>query len=206
MKTVIYDWKNTIPKDQLNNVVEVLNKGGVVIFPTDTVYGIGCNCFNDEAIDKLFEFKQRDYHKPINVLASSVKQIEDIAYIKSEKERKLIEDYMPGALTVILDKKDNISDLLTSNLKTVGVRIPNNKIALEILENCKYPLATTSVNISGKDAGIQLDDFLKDFSGKVDIIIDGNVSFLKQASTIVRVENDEINVLREGTVIIDKDF
>ena len=206
METIIYDWKEEIKEEELKHVKEVIDAGGVIIFPTDTVYGIGCNCFNEEAIDKLFEFKQRDYQKPINVLAGSIAQIESIAYIKSEKERKLIEDFMPGALTVILDKKDNISNLLTSNLKTVGVRIPNNKIALEIISKCNYPLATTSVNISGEEAGIKLTDFVANFSGKVDIIIDGNISLLKQASTIVRVDDDKVNVLREGTVIIDKDF
>ena len=206
MKTIIYDWKEEIKKEELDHVKEVLDKGGVVIFPTDTVYGIGCNCFNEEAIDKLFEFKQRDYMKPINVLTSSKEQIEKIAIIQNETEDKIIKEYTPGALTIILKKKETVPDLLTSQLNTVGVRIPNNKIALQILKIVEYPLATTSVNLSGEKAGIQLSDFADQFQGKVDIIIDGGVSDIQLASTIVKVENNEIKILREGTVKIKNTF
>lgn len=206
MKTIIYDWKEEIKKEELDHVKEVLDKGGVVIFPTDTVYGIGCNCFNEEAIDKLFEFKQRDYKKPINVLTSSKEQIEKIAIIQNETEDKIIKEYTPGALTIILKKKETVPDLLTSQLNTVGVRIPNNKIALQILKIVENPLATTSVNLSGEKAGIQLSDFVDQFQGKVDIIIDGGISDIQLASTIVKVENNEIKILREGTVKIKNTF
>ena len=110
---------------------------------------------------------------------------------------------MPGALTIILNKKNNVSNVLTSNLDTVGVRIPNNEIALRILGKLDYPLATTSANISGMEAAVKIDDIIQVFNNKVDIIVDGGITDLKKSSTIVKIENNEIKVLREGTIKID---
>ena len=121
----------------------------------------------------------------------------------NEKEKFLIDKYMPGALTIILDKNEKVSDILTAGLDTIGVRIPKNNISLRILENVSYPLATTSANISGDSAGIKISDFLKEFDGVVDAIIDGGETDLKVASTIVRVESDnKLKIIREGTLKI----
>lgn len=201
MKTLIYDWKEKINEGELENVIKVIEDGGVVIFPTDTVYGIAANSLDEEAIKKLFDLKERNDNKPICVLTSSVDKIKKIAYVRDE-EQKIIDQYMPGALTIILDKKDNVSDVLTSNLKTVGVRIPNNEIALRILEKLEYPLATTSANISGKDAAVKKEDLITEFDGRVDIIIDGGITDLKVSSTIVKLDNNEIKILRQGTIKI----
>ena len=201
MKTLIYDWKEKINEDELENVIKVIEDGGVVIFPTDTVYGISANSLDEETIKKLFDLKERNDNKPICVLTSSVDKIKKIAYVRDE-EQKIIDQYMPGALTIILDKKDNVSDVLTSNLKTVGVRIPNNEIALRILEKLEYPLATTSANISGKDAAVKKEDLITEFDGRVDIIIDGGITDLKVSSTIVKLDNNEIKILRQGTIKI----
>ena len=107
---------------------------------------------------------------------------------------------MPGALTIIFDKNEKVPDELTSGLKTIGVRIPNHEIALKILEKIDFPLATTSANLSGEEAGISFDDVISTFNGKVDVIIDGGVSPIQIASTIVRVEDDTINILRNGSI------
>lgn len=201
MKTTIYDWKNKIDENELKNAIDVINNGGIVIFPTDTVYGIASNIDDEKAISKLFELKERNDNKPICVLTSSVNKIEKVAYIKN-KELELITKYMPGALTIILDKKEDISNRLTSNLQTIGVRIPNNEIALNILKNIEKPLATTSANLSGNQPATKIEELVDEFNGKVDIIIDGGITDLKQSSTIIKVENNEIKVLREGTIKI----
>lgn len=201
MKTTIYDWKNKIDENELKNTINVINNGGIVIFPTDTVYGIASNIDDEKAISNLFELKGRNDNKPICVLTSSVNKIEKVAYIKN-KELELITKYMPGALTIILDKKEDISNRLTSNLQTIGVRIPNNEIALNILKYIEKPLATTSANLSGNQPATKLEELVDEFNGKVDIIIDGGITDLKQSSTIIKVENNEIKVLREGTVKI----
>ena len=203
MKTFIFDWKENIPQEELEQVKHIIENDGLVIFPTDTVYGLGCNCFSDQAIEKIFEVKQRAKNKPINVLTDSVSKMSMLASHVGEIEKELVEKYMPGALTIIFDKKEGISDLLTSGLDTVGIRIPNNEIALKILKEVDYPLATTSANVSGEEAGISFDDVVDYFDGKVDVIIDGGVSPIQIASTIVRVENDNIHVLRQGSIKID---
>lgn len=203
MKTLIYNWKNSIKEEELENVINVIDNGGIVIFPTDTVYGVAANSLNEEAIKKLFEIKGRNDNKPICVLTSSVDKINKVAYVK-EEEQKIVDKYMPGALTIILDKKEEVSDTLTSNLKTIGVRIPNNEIALKILDKLDYPLATTSANISGSQAAVKIEELIDVFDSKVDIIIDGGVTDLKVSSTIVKLEDHEIKILREGSIkIID---
>ena len=147
--------------------------------------------------------KKRPENKPINVLSNNLDKIKLVSRNINEKEKFLIDKYMPGALTIILDKNEKVSDILTAGLDTIGVRIPKNNISLRILENVSYPLATTSANISGDSAGIKISDFLKEFDGVVDAIIDGGETDLKVASTIVRVESDnKLKIIREGTLKI----
>lgn len=203
MKTKYFDWKNNVDESELNKIKEILDNDGVIIFPTDTVYGIACNCFSEKAIKKIFDIKKRPENKPINVLSNNLDKIKLVSRNINEKEEFLINKYMPGALTIILDKNEKVSDILTAGLDTIGVRIPKNNISLRILENVSYPLATTSANISGDSAGIKTSDFLKEFDGVVDAIIDGGETDLKVASTIVRVESDnKLKIIREGTLKI----
>lgn len=205
MKTKYFDWKNNVDESELNKIKEILDNDGVIIFPTDTVYGIACNCFSEKAIKKIFDIKKRPENKPINVLSNNLDKIKLVSKNINEKEKFLIDKYMPGALTIILDKNEKVSDILTAGLDTIGVRIPKNNISLRILENVSYPLATTSANISGDSAGIKITDFLKEFDGVVDAIIDGGETDLKVASTIVRVESDnKLKIIREGTLKIKK--
>ena len=205
MKTKYFDWKNNVDESELNKIKEILDNDGVIIFPTDTVYGIACNCFSEKAIKKIFDIKKRPENKPINVLSNNLDKIKLVSKNINEKEKFLIDKYMPGALTIILDKNEKVPDILTAGLDTIGVRIPKNNISLRILENVSYPLATTSANISGDSAGIKITDFLKEFDGVVDAIIDGGETDLKVASTIVRVESDnKLKIIREGTLKIKK--
>ena len=199
--TLLLNWEDEIDEEELQKVIKVLNNDGVIIFPTDTVYGLACNAFSDRAINKIFDMKKRARYKPICVLTDSVDKINKVA-TTTKLEEKLIDKYMPGALTIILNKKDKVSDLLTAGLDTIGVRIPDNNIALKILENFPYPLATTSANESGEEAGVDINDFITYFDGKVDVIIDGGKTKLQKASTIIKVEDDDIKVIREGSTKI----
>ena len=186
----------------INEIVDVLNNNGLIIFPTDTVYGIACNAFSDKALIKLFNAKKRSFDKPINVLTNSIDKINLVVDSINDIERELINKYLPGDLTIILNKKKGISNILTANKNTIGVRIPNNEVALKILSNYPYPLAVTSANISGFNVGTKLDDLIDIFKDKVDVIIDGGI--LKSIpSTIVRIENNNINILRQGNLKIE---
>lgn len=200
----LFNWEDEIPDDEIQEVKKVLDDGGIIIMPTDTVYGIACNCFNERAVEKIFEIKNRARYKPINVLTDSVEKINKVVKSINKKEQELIDKYMPGSLTIIFDKKDDIPKLLTAGLDTIGVRIPNDARALSILKSVDYPLATTSANISGKPDGVKIDDFVREFDGKVDIIVDGGTTELQHVSTIVQVDsNGDINVIREGTITIE---
>ena len=199
----LFNCEEDITEEELYEIVRTIENDGIVIFPTDTVYGLACNCFSERAINKLFEIKHRARYKPINVLTNSVEKMLQVVDKITFKEKELMKRYMPGALTIIFNKNNSVPDILTSGLDTIGVRIPNNKIALKILERVPYPLAVTSANISGEKDGTEINDFITTFDGKVDIIIDGGKTKLQRPSTIVRVENDTINVIREGDIKID---
>ena len=196
---IIYELDN----DSLKEINQVLKKDGIIIFPTDTVYGIACDCYSEEGIEKIFSIKRRNLNKPINVLTDSLSKIKMVSKDITAREEQLIKKYMPGDLTIILNKKEDVPDILTANQKTIGVRIPNSTIALKILSNYPHPLATTSVNKSGELAGIEVKDFLNEFKGKVDLIIDGGKCPIGVASTIVKVEKNEINILREGNLKVE---
>ena len=196
----IYNYVNDLV---LKEIVNVLDKDGLIIFPTDTVYGIACNAFSDKALHNLFKAKNRSYDKPINVLVDSISKLNLVVDNINTLEKELINKYFPGNLTIIFNKKDNVSDILTANKKTIGVRIPDNEIALKILSSYPHPLAVTSANISGSNTSTQIKELIDDFKDKVDIIIDGG-KLNNIPSTIVRVDNNKIIVLREGSLKIDK--
>lgn len=191
--------KNNLNKN-LKLIANKLRAGGVGIFPTDTVYGIGCNALDEISINNLFQLKDRDYSKPINILVSNVEMLKDLVENISDEEQKLIDKFWPGALTIIFNKQHTVSNLLTANLNTVGIRMPNNKIALDLLNLTGIALATTSANISGKNAGIKVSDFYNNFNNKVDFIIDNGTSNIKKASTIVQIVNGSPIILREGSI------
>lgn len=195
----IFDWTNNIKNEELDEAVNALNNDKIVVFPTETVYGIGGNALKVEVINKLFQAKKRNYGKPISLLVGSIDKIKNIAYI-DKNEEKIIKAFMPGELTLVLKKKACINDLVTAGKNTVGVRIPNHNIALTILNKVDYPLATSSANISGENNIADFDEIVSDLKDYVDIFIKGNISDDLKASTVVELNNDIVNILREGKI------
>ena len=175
--------------------------GKVVCFITDTVYGVGAKVNDIKAIKKIYELKERDYSKPLAILTPNT----DLGnYVKnvSCKAKELMDKYWPGALTIIYEKKDTICDLVTSNKNTVGFRMPNSKVALKILNHFGI-MATTSVNISGSAPLNNLDEIIKYFGKKIDYIVIDKEEQSKVSSTVVSCINDEIKVLRQGSIVIE---
>lgn len=179
--------------------VEILKNGGIGVFPTDTVYGIGTDGLNAEAVRKIYDVKHRPFSWPINLLVNSIEMIERIAYV-NDIERQIIEEYMPGAVTLILKKKEMVPDILTSNLDTVGVRIPDCEDVLKIIDGLDNPLAASSANISDFEPAVNFEEAKKYFENNVDFIIDGGNSKIGIASTIVKVDGTRVEVLREGSI------
>lgn len=195
----VFDWTKEIKEDELRIVTKALDEDKLIVFPTETVYGIAGNALNVEVIDKLFQAKKRDYSKPFSLMLSDINKIKDIAYVSADEE-KIINKFMPGPITLILKKKNCISDLATASRDTVGVRIPDHFIALSILKSIDYPLATSSANISGRSNNSDITDIINDLANYVDIFIKGNISSNLLASTVVEIKNNEINILRSGII------
>lgn len=195
----IFDWTNNIKNEELDEAVNALNNDKIVVFPTETVYGIGGNALKVEVINKLFQAKKRNYGKPISLLVGSIDKIKNIAYV-DKNEEKIIKAFMPGELTLVLKKKACVNDLVTAGKNTVGVRIPNHNIALCILNKVDFPLATSSANISGENNIADFEEIVSDLKDYVDIFIKGNISDDLKASTVVELNNDIVNILREGKI------
>lgn len=167
----------------------------VIIFPTDTVYGIGCPIFDVEGIDKIYEIKKRSKDKPLACLFSNIEQMEDICYLDSNAI-KLINKYLPGPLTIIVKAKDKLVEKI--GYKTLGIRIPNNKIALSILD--KYgPMLTTSVNDSGEEPINEYKKIKEKYNDLVDEIYDNNEELSKVSSTVISLV-DGFKILRNGEI------
>ena len=192
--------ENKLDYEELKIPAKIIKEGGIVIFPTETVYGIGTNGLNKEAIKKLYEVKQRPLNKPISLLVSNIEMVNQVAKNISKLEYKIMQNFFPGPLTIILEKKDIVPDILTANTNTVGIRMPSGEIARKLIEYAGVPIATPSANISGKPSGTNIKDIQKDFEGKVDYFIDNGESKLGIPSTIVRVINNEVHILRQGSI------
>ena len=174
--------------------------GRVIIFPTDTVYGIGTQIFDIEGIKRIYEIKKRPLDKPLACLCANIQQIEDIAVL-NDIARKLINVFLPGALTLILEAKEEVKNQI--GYKTIGVRIPNSKIALNILEE-NGPMLTTSVNDSGEKPLNHYDEIYDKYNGIVDKIYDNDAKILEIPSTVLLINGDELKVLREGSIKIEE--
>ena len=177
--------------------VEIIENGGVIIFPTDTVYGIGCNPYDANAVKKIYEIKSREKIKSLPVLASSIQIVKQISII-DEFTEKIIKKYWPGPLTLILKLKDkNLKKSLNLEDK-IAVRIPNSLCTLKLLNKCNL-LVGTSANVSGDSSFTDPQECMKNVK-KYDVFVDGGTITSKGESTIIEIENEKIHVIREGAL------
>ena len=197
-----------LSETEINKVKVSLNKeDGVIAFPTDTVWGLGCLIENNKAINKIYSIKGRTKNKPLILLGSKIDYL--VPYLKEipSTAQKIIDECFPGAVTIVLKKSDITPLSITSGFYTVGIRIPDCPILLELLNKAvdNHVLATTSANLSGSKAAIFKTDVEKDLGDKIDYILD-DYEFLPkgQESTVISIdENNNVEILRQGAVIID---
>jgi tRNA threonylcarbamoyl adenosine modification protein (Sua5/YciO/YrdC/YwlC family) len=181
-----------IPEEQyLQEAAGILAKGGLVIMPTETVYGIGANMLNKETIDRLYEIKERTEDKPFSLHIEKKERVEDFALDIPISAYKLMDRFWPGPLTLILNSKDN---------NTIGIRMPDNEIALRIITLSGVPVVCPSANISGKPAPKNFAEAIGDLNGKVDFAIDAGSTELGVESTIVDLTVKPLMLLREGAI------
>jgi len=180
------------------NNIDITNK--VIVFPTDTVYGIGCKIDDLDAIKKIYEIKERDYSKPLAILCPN-DNIADYVINVSDKAKELMMKYWPGALTIIYHKSEKINDLVTTDLKTVGFRMPNSKIALAVLNKFGI-MATTSINKSGMPPLNDIESIEKEFGDMIDYIVIDKEKISGTSSTVVDATGEDLKVLRQGSIVI----
>ncbi len=197
MTKIIYYKNKTKYLDLIKN--NLLNNN-LVIFPTETVYGIGANALSKEAVNKIFKAKGRQTDNPLIVHISNFDMLKNITTDINEIEQKLIDAFMPGPFTLILKKTNKIPTNVSANLDTVGIRFPDNEIARKIIEYTNIPIAAPSANISSKPSGTNIKDIKKEFKNKVNIIVDGGPSKIGIESTVVKVIDDIPTILRPGKI------
>lgn len=196
----IFDWKNNIIEYELNEVVQDIRNGRLVVFPTETVYGIGTTALDKEATSKIFLAKGRPSDNPLIVHVSDIEMLKKCTSEISEIEEKLIKAFMPGPFTLILKKSNIIPDTVSAGLDTVGIRMPSNKIAHEIIEKSGVPIAAPSANVSGKPSGTKVADIQNELLDKVSVMIDGGDSDIGLESTVVKVIDGIPVILRPGKI------
>ena len=180
----------------ISQVVDILNRGGVIAYPTDTTYGIGCSIFNKRGIDRIYQMKQREKKKPFSFICADLSEVARYAKV-SNYAFKILKRFFPGPYTFVLDASSIVPNLLTTKQKTVGIRIPANRICMAIVTKLGHPIVTTSANLSGEEPiGDPL--HVEDMLGKqLDLVIDGGV-LSPDVSSIVSLIGDVPAVLRKG--------
>lgn len=184
--------------------LQVLKAGGLVAFPTDTVYGLAADLFNPQAIDRIFEAKDRDMSKAVAVLLATIEQLEQVAQGISPQASKLAARFWPGALTLVLARKAGLPDNLSA-LPTIGVRMPDHAFARRLL-TAAGPLATTSANRSGMPDATNAGQVLAQLDGRVDLVLDGGDSPGGVPSTVVDCTGADIRILRQGAIPAEEIF
>ncbi len=180
------------------NPADVLKNDGLVVYPTDTLYGIAANALSKKSITKVYKVKGREFRKPLSIAFYSLSQAKK--YVKfNSLALKLAKKFLPGPLTLVLPMKYKFPKELTHS-ENVGTRVPDNKIALELIKECGFPITATSANISGKKDPVNVEDAIKQIGDKVDLILDGGKCRFKKPSTVIEVDNRKIKILRKGVI------
>lgn len=190
-----------LTKKDSAQIVEILNRGGVVAFPTDTVYGLAVRYDLKEAILKMKEAKQRPETKPFPMMVSSKAQIERVA-VTDVRSQKLIDHWMPGALTLVFKKRPEVDELVTNGFPTIGIRMPDDEFVLEIINRVGVPLLVPSANLSGQPSCTTSEEVLKQLDGRIDAVVLGE-SGASTASTVCDTTGDELKILRQGPIKLE---
>ncbi|ROL57859.1 threonylcarbamoyl-AMP synthase [Bacteroidetes/Chlorobi group bacterium Naka2016] len=189
---------------ELNYVVDILLQGGIVGFPTETVYGIGCDIFNLSAVEKIFDLKKRDKTKPLAAHVGSFEQIEMVANTNVKFFETLYKKFLPGPLAIILPKKPIVDSVVTCGLETISIRFPDCKEAVELALGLGRPIAATSANLSGQPSAVHHEDVLKYFPDCLDFVVQSGFTKYRKESTIINLTVSPPKILRQGAIPIEE--
>ncbi len=185
----------------LLDVISALKNGEVIVYPTDTLYGLGADIYNDSAVKKIFLIKKRSIDQPLSIAVSNINSLKNVAFV-DDRVIRIAKSFLPGKLTLVLKKKNVISDILSAGSDLIAVRIPDNPIALEIL-SFFGPLTCTSANIHGMKTPNKIKEIKMLFKDKINIYIDAG-KLENKPSTIVDLSRKKVKILREGSIPAQK--
>jgi tRNA threonylcarbamoyl adenosine modification protein (Sua5/YciO/YrdC/YwlC family) len=181
---------------QIAQVVECLKGGGVIAYPTDTTYGIGCSIFNKKGLERIYLVKQRDKRKPFSFICSDLSEVSRYARLTNQAF-KIMKRYLPGPYTFVLEASREVPDLLITKQKTVGIRMPDNPVCMAIVQGLGVPIVTTSANLSGEDPVGDPLEINRQFGRNLDLVIDGGL-LTTDVSSVISLMGDQPELLREG--------
>ena len=174
--------------------------GGVLLYPTETIYGLGCDVFNERAVKRIFAIKQRFEKKPLLVLVRNVTMVRELVVAIPPLASVLMDRFWPGPLTLIFYARRNISSLVTAGSGKIGVRIPKNNFCLRLIKACSTPIVSTSANISGQEPVQGVDDLVRHFGNRVDLVVNVGILPVSLPSTVVDVSDARPRIIREGAI------
>lgn len=192
----------------MEKIKEILENDGVIAFVTDTVWGLGCLPTSQKAVERIYEIKNRDSKKPLILMSDDIEPLRKYVKPLPDLARNLIKKYFPGALTLVVDKSDNTPNYITSDMPTVGIRVPNNKTFAQICKSIEgHVLATTSANLSNEPAALTYKQAVKYIGDKVDLVVEDFGEKAKgHASTVAGVSPKGITIFRQGDIVIKTDY
>lgn len=200
MQTEIVKITKQNRKEVFKKAGAVIKNGGLVVFPTETVYGLGANVFDEEALKRIFLAKGRPSDNPIIVHINKEEQLKELTSKISKNQEKLIRAFWPGPLTIIFEKKKTISDVVSGGLSTIAVRMPSHFVARELLSLAGVPIAAPSANISGRPSGTTGKHVYDELKGKVEMILDAGFSDIGVESTVIKINSNSALILRPGAI------
>jgi L-threonylcarbamoyladenylate synthase len=188
----------------LQEAVDIILGGGLIAFPTDTTYGLGVNPFDDKAVKRVFELKQRDPKKALIILISDKQQIDQLAVDISPTALKLIEQFWPGPLTLIFKTSAEIASFKIGESSKIGIRLPQSPIAQALIQLAKIPVTASSANPSGQPSSLTAQQVLHYFGKQVDFVIDGGPASSQRESTVLDVTTDPPKLIRAGAISLER--
>ncbi len=187
-------------KKQVEKGIFILKQGGIVAFPTDTVYGLGACAVNQQAVKRVYRIKGRPQNMALPLLLARISQISEVAEPVPQIAWRLAHDFLPGALTLVLPKSKLVPDIITAGGINVAIRIPAHPIPVALVDGLGAPIVGTSANLSGKPSALTADEVYSQFGNEIDLVIDGGRCLGGRESTIVDVTEETPVVLREGAI------
>ena len=189
---------------KVNKAAGIIKEGGLVAFPTETVYGLGADALNPKAVVRIFEAKNRPLDDPLIVHITEKKDLFTLAKDISDTAHELAREFWPGPLTLVLKKYESIPDIVTAGLDTVAIRMPANEVALSLIRAAGRPIAAPSANLFGRPSPVTAQQVLEDLGGRIDMVIDGGKTSIGVESTVLDLTQEIPTILRPGGISIER--